>query len=157
MGILTSFIATGVAVLIFLGAGSGTNMIRNTFLWALEEHVNGQINIERVELGTEKHVMMYNVTLHLPDTLGGVEVVGIEEIWINFNGWSTLLGQASLYSVGINGLRIGYMKMLLVMVEIPWICFWAINRELPGNQIFLKKELLTFHLRCMICRSKMVQ
>lgn len=110
MGILTSFIATGVAVLIFLGAGSGTNMIRNTFLWALEEHVNGQINIERVELGTEKHVMMYNVTLHLPDTLGGVEVVGIEEIWINFNGWSTLLGQASLYSVGINGLRIGYIE-----------------------------------------------
>ncbi len=111
LGMLASVaIAAGLSVFILLGTGSGMNLIRRAVVWTIQDQLNGQITIERIELGAEKHLAMHNVTLHLPDTLGGVEVAGMDEIWIRLNGWNALVGEAPLYRVGIDGFRMAYIE-----------------------------------------------
>ena len=108
--LISAVLAAGLAVFILLGTGSGMNLVRRAVLWTVQDRFNGQIAIERIELGAEKHLAMYNVTFRMPDTLGGVEVAGMDEIWIRLNGWNALVGQAPLYRVGIDGFRMAYIE-----------------------------------------------
>ncbi len=111
LGLLTSLIlAASLAVFILLGTEWGMNRARHAVLWAVQDRLNGQIAIERIELGTRKHLAMHGVSLHLDDTLGGGEVAGADEIWISINGWDALVGQAPPYRVGIDGFRMAYIE-----------------------------------------------
>ncbi len=111
LGMLSSTVmAASLAVFILLGTGWGLNLIRHAVLWTIEDRLNGQITIERIELGGLQHLTVYDVSLRLPDTLGGMEVAGMDEIQIGFNGWDALVGRAPLYSVGIDGFRMDYIE-----------------------------------------------
>ena len=111
LGLLTLLIlAVGLAVFILLGTAWGMNQVRHAVLWAVQDRLNGQIAIERVELGTRKHVALYGVSIHLADPPGGGEVAGADEVWIRFNGWDALVGQAPPYRVGIDGFRMAYIE-----------------------------------------------
>lgn len=103
-------LAVGLAVFILLGTVWGMNLVRHAVLWAVQDRLNGQIAIERVELGTRKDLAMHGVSLRLADTLGGGEVVGADEISIGFNIWDALVGEAPLYSVAIDGFRMAYIE-----------------------------------------------
>ncbi len=106
----SSILAVSLAVFILLGTAWGMNRVRHAVLWAVQDRLNGQIAIERIELGTRKHLAMHGVSLLLDDTLGGGEVVGADEIWISINGWDALVGHAPPYRVGIDGFRMAYIE-----------------------------------------------
>ena len=111
LGILVSaVIAAVLAVYVLFFTGSGMHLIRSAVLWGIQDRINGRISIERIEIGTGKHLAMHNVTLHLPDVTDGVEVVGMDEIWTRFNGWNALFGQAPLLSIGVDGFRMAYIE-----------------------------------------------
>lgn len=106
----SSILAAGLAVFILLGTAWGMDLVRRAVLWAVQDRLNGQIAIERIELGTRKHLAMHGVSLHLADALGGGEVAGADEIRISLNGWDALTGQASLYRISIDGFRMAYIE-----------------------------------------------
>lgn len=103
-------LAAGLALLVLLGTGWGNDLVRQAVLRNLQERLNGQVAIERIEAGLRTHVMVRGVSLRLAESQGGAEVLGAEEIRIGFNVWDALVGDAPLYSVGIDEFRMAYFE-----------------------------------------------
>ncbi len=103
-------LAASLALLVLLGTGWGNDLVRQAVLRNLQERFNGQIAIERIVLGLRSHVLVQGVSLRLREPQGGMEVMGAEEIRIVFNVWDALVGEAPLYSVGIDGFRMAYFE-----------------------------------------------
>ncbi len=106
----SSILATALGLFLLLGTAFGVTLVRHAILWAVQDRLNGQIRIERVAFGAQKHLALHGVSLQLADTLGGGEVAGAEEIAVNFNGWDALVGGAPLYSISIDGFRMAYIE-----------------------------------------------
>ena len=103
-------LAAGLAVLILLGTGWGMNLVRQAVLRNVQERLNGQITIERIELGLKTHLAVRGLSLALAENQGGTEVMGADEIRIGFNAWDALVDDAPLYSVDIDGFRLAYFE-----------------------------------------------
>ncbi len=103
-------LAAVLAVLILLGTGWGMNLVRQAVLRNVQERLNGQITIERIELGLKTHLAVRGVSLALAENQGGTEVMGADEIRIGFNAWDALVDDAPLYSVDIDGFRMAYFE-----------------------------------------------
>jgi len=99
-------VTASLGILMLFGTESGLNLVTQGIEWAADKRVNGRLTIERAEGGVQKHLILHNVSLKLSDRLGGYEVVGASEIWISFSLWDTILRQAPLYKVAIDGLRL---------------------------------------------------
>ena len=111
LGLLAALTLTaGMAVLVLLGTGWGNDQVRRAVVRTVQDRLNGQVTIERVETGFRTHLTMRGVSLSLPDVHGGGEVAGADEIRIDFNVWDAALGDAPLYSVGIEGFRMAYIE-----------------------------------------------
>ena len=103
-------LAAGLALLIVLGTGWGNDLVRQAVLRNLQGRLNGQVTIEGIDMGMRTHVAVRGVSLRLTESQGGAEVLGAEEILIDFNFWDALAGEAPLYSVGIDGFRMAYYE-----------------------------------------------
>ncbi|MXY98188.1 MAG: hypothetical protein F4Z29_10695, partial [Gemmatimonadetes bacterium] len=111
LGLLASLtLAASLAVLVLLGTGWGNDLIRRAVVRTVQDRLNGQVTIEGVETGLRTHLAMRGVSLRLADTEGGMEVAGADEIRIDFKVWDAALGDAPLYSVGIDGFRMAYVE-----------------------------------------------
>ena len=111
LGLLASLIlAASLAVFILLGTGWGMDQVRRAVERTVQDRLNGQVTIERIELGLRTHLAMRGVSLRLPDIQTGGEVAGADEISIGFNVWDAVFGEAPLYSVDIDGFRMAYFE-----------------------------------------------
>ena len=103
-------LAAGLALLIVLGTGWGNDLVRQAVLRNLQGRLNGQVSIEGIDIGLRTHVAVRGVSLRLAESQGGAEVLGAEEILIDFSPWDAVAGEAPLYSVGIDGFRMAYFE-----------------------------------------------
>ena len=110
---ISASIASVVTSLVLLTGGPGMNIIRDAIVWSIQDKLNGRVDFERIEMSSEKHLVMHNVTISLPENLGGEEIAGIEEVWVKFNGWSGLVGDAPFYNLGIDGIQINYIEDII--------------------------------------------
>ena len=111
LGLLAALtLAASLAVLVLLGTGWGNDLVRRAVVRTVQDRLNGQVTIERVETGLRTHLAMQGVSLRLADGHGGGEVAGADEIRIGFNFWDAAVGDAPLYSVGIDGFRMAYIE-----------------------------------------------
>ena len=111
LGLLASLtLAASLAVLVLLGTGWGNDQVRRAVVRNVQDRLNGQVTIERVETGLRTHLAMQGVSLRLADVQGGMEVAGADEIRIDFNVWDAVVGDAPPFSVGIDGFRMAYVE-----------------------------------------------
>ena len=114
---ISASIASVVTSLVLLTGGPGMNIIRDAIVWSIQDKLNGRVDFERIEMSSEKHLVMHNVTISLPENLGGEEIAGIEEVWVKFNGWSGLVGDAPFYNLGIDGIQINYIEDIIPSIK----------------------------------------
>ena len=111
LGLLASLtLAASLAVLVLLGTGWGNDQVRRAVVRNVQDRLNGQVTIERVETGLRTHLVMRGVSLRLADVQGGMEVAGADEIRIDFNVWDAVVGDGPPFSVGIDGFRMAYVE-----------------------------------------------
>ena len=103
-------LAAGLAVLVLLGTGWGMDQVRRAVVRTVQDRLNGQVTIERVETGLRTHLAMRGVSLRLEEVHGGGEVAGADEIRIHFNVWDAVVGDAPFYAVDIDGFRMAYIE-----------------------------------------------
>jgi len=103
-------VAAGLVIALLLGTGPGMNLVRDAVLWSIQDRLNGQVSIERIEMSASRHLTVYEVSLRLPDTLGGMEVAGADEIRIGIDIWGALVGNAPVHLIVIDGFRLVYIE-----------------------------------------------
>lgn len=103
-------LASGLSALVLLGTGWGNDLIRRALVRTVQDRLNGQVTVERVETGLRTHLAMRGVSLRLADVHGGGEVAGADEIRIDFNAWDAVVSDGPLYSVVIDGFRMAYVE-----------------------------------------------
>ena len=100
----------GGVLLAALRTSSGLDVLR----WTVERSgslaLNGQLSIGRIEGNLWRRLIVRDLSMSLPDSLGGHEVIGAQEIRVSVNLWSAFTGRPVLSTVYIDGLRVTYRE-----------------------------------------------
>jgi hypothetical protein len=96
----------GGVLLATLSTPKGLNTIRQTAEWGGNQVLNGTLSIGEISGNLWNQLIIHDLSMTLPDSLGGYEVIGTDEIWISFSLWNALTQGSITTAVMIDEPRI---------------------------------------------------
>ena len=93
-----------------LSTSPGMNLIRYAGEWAGSRYLNGQVSVGRFEGNLWSGVSFYDLSMTLPDSLGGYEVIGAQEGKLEIQLLSVFRGEPLLSDITVDGLKVLYQE-----------------------------------------------
>lgn len=105
-----SLILVCSAVFALFNTSYGHNLLRQGIEWQANRMINGHLSIGQVDGTPWAYMYLKNVSITLPDSLGGAEVVGADEVRIDASVMRYLFYGIPVSVLMVDGLRVAYIE-----------------------------------------------
>ena len=109
LGFLSLILACS-AIFALFNTSYGHNLLRQGIEWQANRMINGHLSIGQVDGTPWAYMYLRNVSVTLPDSLGGAEVVGADEVRIDASIMRYLFYGIPVSVLMVDGLRVAYIE-----------------------------------------------
>lgn len=93
-----------------LSTSPGMNLARQAGEWAGSRYLTGQVSVGRLEGNLWNRLSFYDLSMTLPDSLGGYEVIGVQEGKVEFRPLNVFRDKPILTNITVDGLKVLYRE-----------------------------------------------